>query len=84
MIYADNAATSFPKAPGVADAMRDYLDRIGASPGRSAHRLSIEAARIVFDSREALAALLGMDDSSRMIFTPGATFGIKYHGIPTR
>ncbi|KPJ54469.1 hypothetical protein AMJ39_00075 [candidate division TA06 bacterium DG_24] len=77
MIYADNAATSFPKAPGVADAMRDYLDRIGASPGRSAHRLSIEAARIVFEARETLAALLGMDDSSRMIFTPGATFGIN-------
>jgi cysteine desulfurase/selenocysteine lyase len=77
MIYVDNAATSFPKAPGVAEAMAHYLTEIGASPGRSGHRPSVEAARIIFDAREQLAALLGMADSSRLVFTSGATFGIN-------
>ena len=52
MIYLDNAATSWPKPPEVAQAMVSYLEEAGASPGRSAHRLSVEAGRIVYDCRE--------------------------------
>ena len=43
-LYLDNAATSWPKPPGVALAMRHFLDEVGANPGRSGHRQSIEAA----------------------------------------
>lgn len=43
MIYLDNAATSFPKAPGVIEAMVAYMNEIGANAGRS----SYEAARNV-------------------------------------
>ncbi len=73
LVYMDNGATSFPKPPVVADAMAHFLRRVGGSPGRSGHRLSQEAARIVFSCREALAGLFGAPDSRRIVFTLNAT-----------
>jgi len=35
MIYLDNAATTWPRPPGVAEAMLRYVNEIGASPGRA-------------------------------------------------
>jgi cysteine desulfurase/selenocysteine lyase len=72
-IYLDNGATSFPKPPAVAAAMSHFLLEVGGSPGRSGHRLSQEAARIVFECREALATLFGAPDSRRIAFTLNAT-----------
>jgi len=73
LIYLDNGATSFPKPPAVAAAMSHFLLNVGGSPGRSGHRLSQEAARVVFECREALARLFGAPDSRRIIFTLNAT-----------
>jgi cysteine desulfurase family protein len=73
IIYMDNGATSFPKPPAVADAMAHFLRRVGGSPGRSGHRLSQEAARIVFSCREVLAGLFGAPDSRQIVFTLNAT-----------
>ena len=73
LIYMDNGATSFPKPPGVWEAMELFLREIGGSPGRSGHRLSQEAARVVFDCREQVAALFGVKDSRRVAFTLNAT-----------
>jgi len=73
LIYMDNGATSFPKPPGVSEAMLHFLRDVGGSPGRSGHRLSQEAARIVFDCRESLAALFAIPDSRRITFTLNAT-----------
>jgi len=72
-IYLDNTATSWPKPPAVAEAMVRFLADIGANPGRSGHRRSIEAARIVYDAREALASLVDAPDPLRVIFTHNAT-----------
>ena len=30
-IYLDNGATSFPKAPGVGQAMKDYIEKVGVN-----------------------------------------------------
>jgi cysteine desulfurase family protein len=49
------------------------MREVGASPGRGGHRRSLEAGRIVFQAREAAAALLSAPDSSRIIFTHSAT-----------
>jgi cysteine desulfurase family protein len=73
IIYFDNAATSCPKPPEVQAAMARYLSEIGGSPGRSGHRLSIEAGRIVLSAREALAELFGVSDPFRIVFTKNAT-----------
>jgi cysteine desulfurase family protein len=68
MIYFDNAATSWPKPPGVADAMSRFLTEIGASAGRSAHRQAVDSSRIVYDAREAVADLFNAPDPLRVVF----------------
>jgi cysteine desulfurase/selenocysteine lyase len=73
MIYLDNPATSWPKPPQVKEAMNRFMEEVGANPGRSGHFLSIEAARIVYETREALSVLFHVKDSSRIIFTLNAT-----------
>lgn len=72
-LYFDNAATSWPKPAEVQAAMERYLSGIGASPGRSGHRLSLEAGRVILEAREAMAGLLGADDPLRIVFTKNAT-----------
>lgn len=73
MIYFDNAATSYPKPKEVGQAMLYFLEKVGASPGRSGHRLSIEAGRILYQTRESFAELFNVDDPLRIIFTLNVT-----------
>ncbi|MFA7383574.1 MAG: aminotransferase class V-fold PLP-dependent enzyme [Desulfurivibrionaceae bacterium] len=72
-IYLDNAATSFPKPPEVAEAMHRLLREISLSPGRSAHRFSLAASRVIFTARELAADFFGCPDSSRVVFTSNVT-----------
>ncbi|MGB9628819.1 MAG: aminotransferase class V-fold PLP-dependent enzyme [Thermodesulfobacteriota bacterium] len=76
-IYLDNAATSFPKPPSVKEAMLRFMEEVGANPGRSGHLLSIEAARILYETREALSLCFHVKDPSRIIFTLNATESIN-------
>lgn len=76
-VYADHAATSWPKPPAVARAMVEFLEQAGANPGRSGHRRAVAAARAVFAARQAVARLLGVRDESRIVFGPNATWGIN-------
>ena len=76
-IYFDNAATSWPKPEKMIQAMVDFNANVGANPGRSGHRLSIEAGRIVFNARETIASLLGAGDPHTVIFTRNATEGMN-------
>jgi len=69
----DNAATSHPKPDVVIQAMTDYIKNIGASSGRSGHRLSIEAGRIVYETREAVAELFNFSDPLRVVFCCNVT-----------
>ena len=73
MIYCDNAATSWPKPEAVYQAMENFMRHIGASPGRSGHRLSIESGRAVYEAREIIGRLFNLDDPLRVVFTKNAT-----------
>jgi selenocysteine lyase/cysteine desulfurase len=75
-IYFDHAATSFPKAPDVAEAVALFLNQAAGNPGRGGHRLAVSASRVVEGAREDVAALLG-GDPERTVFGPGATFWIN-------
>jgi cysteine desulfurase family protein len=77
IIYLDNPATSWPKPLRVKEAMDQFMEEIGANPGRSGHLLSIEAARIIYEAREALSVLFHVKDSSRIVFTLNATESIN-------
>jgi cysteine desulfurase family protein len=72
-LYLDNAATSWPKPPAVPAAVRREIVHGGGNPGRSGHRKSIEAGRVVLACRERLAELLCVSDPSRLVFTKNAT-----------
>ncbi len=72
-IYLDNAATSFPKPPAVAETMHRLIQEVSLSPGRSAHRFSLAASRVIFETRELVAAFFGCPDSSRVVFTSNVT-----------
>jgi len=76
-IYFDNAATSWPKPPNMMEAMVKFSQSIGANPGRSGHRLSIEAARVVYEARELVAELVGAPDPLSIVFTKNATEAIN-------
>src|SRR5919204_3305187 len=76
-IFFDNAATSWPKPPSVRAALDEYFDDAGGNPGRSGHRMSIAAARLVESSREVLAELFNAEDPSRIVFTQNATHAIN-------
>jgi cysteine desulfurase family protein len=77
VIYLDNAATSAVKPHSVHEAVKRFLEHVGASPGRSAHQLAVESGRIVFGCREVLAQLLGAPDSDSIVFTLNATHGLN-------
>lgn len=77
MIYLDNAATSWPKPPGVIEAMAEAMRFAGGNPGRSGHRLSVAAARLVYDTREDLARFFGVSEPSRVVFTANATHALN-------
>jgi len=71
--YFDNAATSFPKPPAVYEAVRDYLENIGASAGRGAYREALESGRVLDDCRAALRTLFHASADDQVIFTLNGT-----------
>ena len=73
MIYFDNAATSWPKPPGVAEAMTRFIDEVGANPGRAAHRQAIESGRIVYAAREAVCEIFHAPDPLRLVWCKNVT-----------
>jgi len=72
-IYLDNAATSFPRPESVYRAVDHTLRDIGASPGRGGYRMALDASRLLYEVREQLAVLFGIQDSSRLVFTSSCT-----------
>ncbi len=77
LIYVDNAATSWPKPQAMLEGMAYFNDRMGANPGRSGHRLSVEAARVVYGVRERLARLFNAPDALRVLLCANVTAGLN-------
>lgn len=73
MVYLDNAATSYPKPEVVYQAVLNSMKDYGANPGRSGHKLALEAGRGIFRTRDLVAELFGIDNSMQIIFTSNAT-----------
>lgn len=73
MLYLDSAATSFPKPPEVASAIANFLENRAGNPGRSGHSLSMAAQGVVSETRQLLAALLGVSNPDRLAFAANGT-----------
>jgi len=77
MIYFDNAATSFPKPEEVYQAVDKALRVYGANPGRSGHKMALQAGRVIFETRELLAELFHINDPMQVVFTCNATSALN-------
>ena len=82
-VYLDAAATTRTKPPEVYDAVDHFMREVGALSGRSVHGPGLAAGRIVAEARESLASLLGVSDSSRIIFTHNCTEALNLAIIGT-
>lgn len=76
-VYLDNAATSFPKAPGTGEAMAACVTSMGANVGRSASPDAQRAGTLVWETRELLCRLLNAPSPQNVILTPGCTWGLN-------
>ncbi len=77
MVYLDNGASSHPKPHCVIQAMTNWMNRNGANPGRSGHRLSMEAAELIYNTRVEFCEMFGMNDPEKIILVPGATYALN-------
>lgn len=76
-VYMDNAATSFPKAPGVGKAMADYLEQGSFTVGRGGYAGAYDVAGTVLDTRERLCAMVNAPAPRNILFTAGATASLN-------
>lgn len=67
-IYLDHAATSWPKAPAVVEAVTAYMRDCGAPAGRSGYREAIEVDRRIAALRRELARRIGAEGPDRIVF----------------
>lgn len=72
MIYLDNAATTLKKPPQVAQAVANAISSM-ANSARGAYGSSLDASRMIFETREKLARLFDFDCPERVCFTQNAT-----------
>lgn len=76
-VYMDNGATSFPKAPGVGDAIKNYIENVGVNVGRGAYSDAFDAQRIVLECRDLIKSLADAPETDEVIFTQNITQSIN-------
>ena len=77
-IYFDNGSTSYPKAPGVAEAMMQMISQGAFNINRGNYEGAYEVAGMVLETREMLARLFHAESSKQVVFTPGITHSLNY------
>jgi cysteine desulfurase/selenocysteine lyase len=73
MIYVDNAATTWPKPSTVYRAVTGCMEKYGANPGRSGHKMAVQAGQILLYTREMLCSLFNLKDPFQIVFTYNCT-----------
>lgn len=73
MIYLDNAATTFPKPDCVYDKVNTVQRTIAVNVGRGSYSAAADAMRVVDETRQLLASLVGAAEPESVVFTPSAT-----------
>ena len=76
MIYLDNAATTCPKPPGVAEAAAEAMNTYGNS-GRGTHSGALAASRGIYGVRRRIAKLLGCPQADHVVFTQNSTMALN-------
>lgn len=83
-IYLDNGSTSFPKAPGVGDAVKNFIEQEGCNLGRGGYEMAYDLADKVFETRTLLAELFGFrgaggeSSEKNVILVPSVTYALNF------
>jgi len=77
-VYLDNAATTFPKAPGVGEQMKYYIEYIGSNIKRGNYSTASSAEEVVFDTREKLCRLFNFKKPENVIFNMNVTQSLNF------
>ncbi|MGN7469045.1 aminotransferase class V-fold PLP-dependent enzyme [Brevibacillus sp. SAFN-007a] len=73
IIYLDNAASTWPKPPGVKERMAEVIEDFAANPGRGGHALAMKASKTVFRTRVQVSRLFGIQNPNNLFFYLNAT-----------
>lgn len=76
MIYLDNSATTFHKPEAVIQAVADAMRYMG-NPGRGSHEASLDASRIIYDTRVRLSELFGLGNPLQVAFGANSTAALN-------
>lgn len=71
-IYMDNAATTMQKPDCVIDAVVQAMKHMGNS-GRGAHEASLDASRLIYETREMISDLVNLKNPRQVAFTCNST-----------
>ena len=77
-IYLDNAATSFPKAPGIGEAIKRFIEEDGVSLYRTASRKADDIWDSIFDLREMISKLYHYPNPECIAFTMNVTEALNF------
>ncbi|MBU5481284.1 aminotransferase class V-fold PLP-dependent enzyme [Blautia sp. MSJ-19] len=78
-IYLDQASTSYPKAPSVAQAVYDYLNGSAVNVNRGGYQAAYSVEGQIFETREQLLRLFHFTSGKgkNVIFTPNITTSLN-------
>ena len=72
MTYFDNAAATMRKPAEVVEAVTEALCTMG-NAGRGVHNAALDASRVIFDTRTALAEFFHAENPKQIVFTMNST-----------
>ncbi len=76
-IYLDNAATSWPKAPGVGTAMKDFIENGVVNPNRTESALSYSLFETIYSLRDMISKLYNYGHPECICFTNNVTEAVN-------
>lgn len=75
-VYFDNAATTYPKPPSVAEAVKEAIEKSGGNPGRGGHIFSQKVSEAVYRVRAGAAEFFGAEPEN-VAFTLNCTHSLN-------
>ena len=77
-VYLDNGSTSFPKAPGVGEAMCDFITNVGCNVSRGGYETAYNLEETIFETRTLLCEMFNFDSEKYVVFTPTITYSLNF------
>lgn len=77
-VYLDNGSTSFPKAPGVAEAMSHFITEVGCNISRGGYETAYDLGDTIFGTRSMLCRMFNFSEEKYVVFTPSVTYSLNF------